>query len=153
MDHYYFDGILDEIKDKINPEVTHFRKGNHPGPKWYLKTVCPTPNLKQIDKFGYGLLWANLAQQYPDKIKVVPHAYDWTGTEIPYMVNKSQLIEQIAETVKDKKVEGISDLRDESDRTGMRIVLELKRNANPEVVQNMLFKYTRLASYTVAFTV
>ncbi|MFC1648073.1 DNA gyrase subunit A [Nanoarchaeota archaeon] len=67
-------------------------------------------------------------------------------TEIPYMVNKSMLIEQIAETVKDKKVEGISDLRDESDRTGMRIVLELKRNANAEVVQNMLFKHTRLAT-------
>ena len=65
-------------------------------------------------------------------------------TEIPYQVNKAQLIEKIAELVRDKRIEGISDIRDESDREGMRIVIELKRDAKPEVVKNNLFKYTQL---------
>ena len=65
-------------------------------------------------------------------------------TEIPYQVNKAALIEKIAELVRDKRIEGISDLRDESDREGMRIVIELKRDAKPEVVKNNLFKYTQL---------
>lgn len=65
-------------------------------------------------------------------------------TEIPYMINKSDLVKQIAEQVKDRKIEGISDLRDESDRKGMRIVIELKANANVELVKNQLYSYTRL---------
>lgn len=65
-------------------------------------------------------------------------------TEIPYQVNKSNLIEKIAEYVRDKKIEGISDLRDESDREGMRIVIELKRDSNPKVVLNNLYKHTQL---------
>jgi len=63
-------------------------------------------------------------------------------TEIPYQVNKSNLIESIANMVKEKKVEGIADLRDESDRMGLRIVLELKRDANEEIVLNQLFAHT-----------
>ena len=65
-------------------------------------------------------------------------------TEIPYMVNKARLIESIADLVKEKRVEGISDLRDESDREGLRIVVELKREANAQVVLNQLFTYTQL---------
>ncbi len=65
-------------------------------------------------------------------------------TEIPYQVNKSTLIEKIAAGVRDKRIEGISDMRDESDRDGMRIVMELKKDAVPAVVQNQLFKYTQL---------
>ncbi len=65
-------------------------------------------------------------------------------TEIPFQVNKSRLIERIAELVNEKEVDGISKLRDESDRTGMRIVVELKRDATPEVVLNQLFKLTPL---------
>lgn len=65
-------------------------------------------------------------------------------TEIPYQVNKARLIENIADLVKDKKIVGISDLRDESDRDGMRIVIELKRDANPNVVLNLLFKHTKM---------
>lgn len=65
-------------------------------------------------------------------------------TEIPYMVNKARLIENIAELVKDKRIEGISDLRDESDRTGMSIVIELKRDANAQVVLNQLYKFTQM---------
>ena len=65
-------------------------------------------------------------------------------TEIPYMVNKARLIESIAELIRDKRIEGISDLNDESSRKGMRIVIELKREANPQVVLNQLYRYTQL---------
>ena len=65
-------------------------------------------------------------------------------TELPYMVNKARLIEKIAELVRDKKVDGITDLRDESDRQGMRICIELRRDVNPNVVLNLLFKHTQL---------
>ena len=65
-------------------------------------------------------------------------------TEIPYQVNKAKLIESIADLVKDKKITGISDLRDESDREGMRIVIELKRDANPNIVLNLLYKHTKM---------
>jgi DNA gyrase subunit A len=67
-------------------------------------------------------------------------------TELPYQVNKSNLIKNIAQLVKDKKIEGISDLRDESDRKGMRIVIELKRDAIEDVVLNHLFRHTELQS-------
>jgi DNA gyrase subunit A len=67
-------------------------------------------------------------------------------TEIPYQVNKSKLIEDIADLVRHKKIEGISDLRDESDRDGMRIVIELKRGTIPGVVLNLLYKHTQLES-------
>lgn len=65
-------------------------------------------------------------------------------SEIPYMVNKARLIEHIAELVKDKRIEGISDLRDESDRDGMRIVVELKRDANAQVILNQLYTYSQM---------
>ena len=65
-------------------------------------------------------------------------------SEIPYQVNKATMVERIAELVRDKKIEGISDLRDESDRDGFRVVIELKRDAVPEVVLNQLYKFTPL---------
>ena len=67
-------------------------------------------------------------------------------TELPYQVNKRQLIKAIAEQVRDKRLEGVSDLRDETDRNGMRIVIELKRDANPQVVLNRLYAQTALQS-------
>ena len=67
-------------------------------------------------------------------------------TEIPYQVNKATMVERIAELVKEKKIEGISDLRDESDRDGFRVVVELKRDAVPEVVLNQLYRFTPLQS-------
>jgi len=67
-------------------------------------------------------------------------------SEIPYQVNKARLIEKIAELVKEKKIEGISDLRDESDRDGMRIVIELKRDTIPQVILNQLYKMTQMQS-------
>ncbi len=66
--------------------------------------------------------------------------------ELPYMVNKANLLEKIADLVRDKKIEGISDLRDESDRKGMRIYIQIKRNENPEVVLSSLFKHTAMQS-------
>ena len=65
-------------------------------------------------------------------------------TELPYQVNKAKLIENIADLVKDKRIVGISDLRDESDREGMRIVIELKKDANPNVILNLLYKHTKM---------
>ncbi|PAD28043.1 DNA gyrase subunit A [Paenibacillus sp. 7523-1] len=67
-------------------------------------------------------------------------------TEIPYQVNKARLVEKIAELVRDKKIDGITDLRDESDRNGMRIVIELRRDVNPGVVLNNLYKHTAMQS-------
>ncbi|NCA67650.1 MAG: DNA gyrase subunit A [Clostridia bacterium] len=72
--------------------------------------------------------------------------------ELPYQVNKAKLIETIADLVKDKKIEGISDIKDESDRKGMRIVIDIKRDANAQVVLNMLYKHTNLQiSYSMIF--
>lgn len=65
-------------------------------------------------------------------------------TELPYQVNKARLVEKIAELVRDKAVEGITDLRDESDRNGMRVVVELRRDSNPDVILNQLYKHTQL---------
>jgi len=65
-------------------------------------------------------------------------------TELPYMVNKARLIEKIAELVKDKRIDGITDLRDESDRQGMRICIELRRDVNPNIILNQLYKHTQL---------
>ncbi len=72
-----------------------------------------------------------------DRMAIIVH-------EIPFQVNKSRMIEIMAETVRDKKIEGIGDLRDESDRDGVRVVIEIKRDAEPEIVLNQLFRYTPL---------
>ncbi len=85
---------------------------------------------------GRGLVKVR-AKHHFEKAKIII-------TEIPYQVNKSKILERIAELVKEKKIEGISDLRDESDREGMRMVIELKRDANETVVMNNLFKHTQL---------
>ena len=66
------------------------------------------------------------------------------GTEFPYQVNKAQLQETIAELVRDKRLDDVSDIRDESDRDGVRVVIELKRDANAQVVLNNLFKMTQM---------
>ena len=65
-------------------------------------------------------------------------------TELPYMVNKARLIEKIAELVRDKKIDGITDLSDQSSREGMRICIELRRDVNPNVILNQLYKHTQL---------
>ena len=65
-------------------------------------------------------------------------------TELPYQVNKARLIEHIAELIQNKKIEGIADVRDESDREGMRIVIEVKRDEEPQLILNHLFKHTQM---------
>ncbi len=111
-------------------------------------TILGTQDIKQAYETGRGSI----------KMKGVSHFEELQGgggrqsrtaiiiDEIPYQVNKAQLIEKIAELVKDGKLTGISDIRDESDREGMRIVIELKRDAKPDVVRNNLFKFTALTS-------
>jgi DNA gyrase subunit A len=88
---------------------------------------------------GQFTMRAKAAIERPTKEKV-----QIVITEIPFQVNKSRVIERIAELVQDKKIEGISDMRDESDRDGMRIVVELKRGEQPEVILNNLYKHTQL---------
>jgi len=81
------------------------------------------------------------------KVQIEEHANGKSTilvTELPYQVNKAKLVEKIAELVRDKRIEGITDLRDESDRNGMRIVMELRRDANANVVLNNLYKYSAL---------
>jgi DNA gyrase subunit A len=97
--------------------------------------------IKEAYRTGRGqfTMRAKAAIERPGKEKV-----QIVITEIPYQVNKSRVIERIAELVQDKKIEGISDVRDESDRDGMRIVIELKRGEPPEVILNNLYKHTQL---------
>jgi DNA gyrase subunit A len=88
---------------------------------------------------GQFTMRAKAAIEHPTKEKV-----QIVVTEIPYQVNKARIIERIAELVQDKKLDGISDVRDESDRDGMRIVIEIKRGEQPEVILNNLYKHTQL---------
>ncbi|HOQ36809.1 MAG TPA: DNA gyrase subunit A [Acetivibrio sp.] len=104
-------------------------------------TIVGTQGIKEAYKTGRGKIVlravANIEQMSANKQRIVV-------TEIPYQVNKAKLIEKIAELVKDKRIENISDLRDESDRDGMRIVIELKKEANANVVLNQLYKNTQM---------
>lgn len=97
--------------------------------------------LKQIYKTGRGVVSirgkAEIEVGKNDRERIIV-------TELPYQVNKARLIEKIADLVRDKRIEGISDLRDESDRTGMRIVIELKKNENANVILNRLYSLTQL---------
>ncbi|MDD5271017.1 MAG: DNA topoisomerase 4 subunit A, partial [Candidatus Omnitrophica bacterium] len=103
--------------------------------------ICGREGIKQAYTTGRGLIKirakASIESQKSGKESIVI-------TEIPYQVNKSNLIESIAQLVTDKKIEGISDLRDESDKDGLRVVVEMKRDANAQVVLNQLFKHTQL---------
>lgn len=104
-------------------------------------TILGTAGIEEAYRTGKGIV----------KVRAVSEIEAMSGgknriivTELPYQVNKAKLVEKIAELVKDKKIEGISDLRDESDRTGMRVVIELKRDANASVIQNLLYKHTQM---------
>ncbi|MDP3787510.1 MAG: DNA gyrase subunit A [Candidatus Omnitrophota bacterium] len=107
--------------------------------------ICGREGIKQAYTTGRGLIKirakAGVESQKSGKESIII-------TEIPYQVNKANLIEAIAQLVQDKKIEGISDIRDESDKDGLRVVIELKRDANAQVVLNQLFKHTQL---TVSF--
>lgn len=104
-------------------------------------TIMGTESIKEAYKTGRGKVKvrakAEIEELGKGKQQIVV-------TEIPYQVNKSRLVEKIAELVKDKKIEGISDLRDESNRNGMRIVIELKRDVNANIILNNLYKHSQL---------
>ncbi len=104
--------------------------------------ICGREGIKQAYQTGRGKITL--------RAKAVTEKHPRTGrqslviTEIPYQVNKSNLLSAIAKNVQAKKIEGISDIRDESDKEGLRIVLELKRDVHPEIVLNQLYKHTQL---------
>ncbi|MCX5692224.1 MAG: DNA gyrase subunit A [Candidatus Omnitrophica bacterium] len=103
--------------------------------------ICGKEGIKSAYETGRGLLKiharASIEKQKQSKESIII-------TEIPYQVNKSKLIENMAGLVQDKKIEGISDIRDESDREGMRIVIEVKRDQNAEIILNQLYKHTQM---------
>ncbi|MFH1416356.1 MAG: DNA gyrase subunit A [Elusimicrobiota bacterium] len=106
-------------------------------------TICGRNGIISAYNTGRGVIKIR-AKVIEEQIK--QHKVALIVKEIPYMGNKSSIIEQIATLVKEKRVEGITDLRDESDRHGIRVMIELSRNANPEVVLNQLYKHTSLQS-------
>jgi DNA gyrase subunit A len=109
-------------------------------------TILGMGGIKSAFETGRGSVVMRAVANF-EELSGGPGRHDRTAiiiTELPYQVNKASLIEKIAELVKDKKLEGISDLRDESDRDGMRVVIELKRDAKPDVVKNNLYKYTQM---------
>lgn len=104
-------------------------------------TILGTAGINEAYRTGRGKIRVravtNIEPMQSGKSRIVV-------TELPYMVNKARLIEKIAELVRDKKIDGITDLRDESDRQGMRVCIELRRDVNPNVVLNLLYKHTQL---------
>lgn len=134
------DGVIAYID---NPEITLDELMEHiPGPDFPTAgQIMGTSGIRSAYSTGRGKL----------KIRAKAEIQDWKEnreriivTELPYMVNKARLIEKIADLVHEKRIEGISDLRDESDRDGLRVVIELKRDANASIVLNQLYKYTQL---------
>ncbi len=105
-------------------------------------TICGRDGIKQAYETGRGRLIVRAKAAIETTAKGEKDSI--VITEIPYMVNKTNLIESIVNLVESKRVEGIYDLRDESDRDGMRIVIELKRDAVPQIILNQLFKHTQM---------
>jgi len=139
---------LTEVADGIsavldNPEVTTKELMKLvKGPDFPTgATICGTEGIKSAYETGRGLLKIR-AQATVEEIKNNRQAI--IITEIPYQVNKANLIENIADLVNEKKIEGISDVRDESDKDGMRVVIDLKRDANAQVIMNLLYKHTQM---------
>lgn len=103
--------------------------------------ICGKGGIKQAYETGRGIITLR-AKTQTEEVRGGKQAI--IVTELPYQVNKATLIENIADQVKDKKIKGVADLRDESDRDGMRIYIEIKRDSNSEIVLNQLFKRTEL---------
>jgi DNA gyrase subunit A len=134
-------GLVTLIED---PETTIAQlMKDIPGPDFPTAGfIYGTGGIKQAYETGRGLL--TLRAKVSVEVDERTDRSSLIVTEVPYQVNKANLIEKIAELTQDKKMEGISDLRDESDRDGVRIVIELKKNEIPQVVLNNLFKHTQL---------
>jgi DNA gyrase subunit A len=120
-------------------EVCEFVKGPDFPTAGY---ICGTDGIKSAYRTGRGVVTLRAKTKIESSKKGDKEAI--IVTELPYQVNKAKLIEKIAELVRDKRIEGISDLRDESDRSGMRIVIELKKGENNQVILNRLYKLTQM---------
>ncbi|MFH1684539.1 MAG: DNA gyrase subunit A [Candidatus Margulisiibacteriota bacterium] len=139
---------LEEVVDGVdalidNPEITIGELSKIiKGPDFPTGAyICGRAGIKKAYETGRGIITLR-AKVDTEEVRGGKQAI--IVTELPYQVNKAALIENIAEQVKDKKIKGISDLRDESDRDGMRIYIEIKRDSNPEIVLNQLYKRTEL---------
>jgi DNA gyrase subunit A len=135
--------VVDGIKLVIdNPDVTIDELMNYvPGPDFPTGGIMGTRGIRQAYATGRGSI------RIKSKYTIEEKKGGRTAiiiTEIPYQVNKARVVEKIADLVKDKKIEGISDLRDESDRNGIRIVIEVRRDVNANIIMNKLFKHTQL---------
>jgi DNA gyrase subunit A len=140
---------LGEVSDAIvmqidNPEISNFELMSVvKGPDFPTAgTICGTSGIRHAYETGKGILRVRAKAEIEEekgKARIIVN-------EIPFQVNKAVLVEEIADLIRDKVIFGISDLRDESDRDGMRIVIELKKDANPQVVLNQLFSHSRLES-------
>lgn len=131
-----------------NPEMSVFDLMEHiPGPDFPTGgTITGTSSIRQAYAKGRGIIRIS-AKMHVETLKNKSREVEAiVVTEIPYQVNKSRLLEKIASLVNERSIEGISRMRDESDRKGMRIVMELKRDATAEVVMNQLLKMTPLRS-------
>lgn len=135
------DGVQAMIK---NPDITSMELMDYiQGPDFPTAGyIMGRSGIRQAYQTGRGSVTMRARtniEEHNNKARIVV-------TEIPYQVNKARLVEKIAELVRDKKIDGITDLRDESDRNGMRIVIELRRDVNPNVVLNNLYKHTAMQS-------
>jgi DNA gyrase subunit A len=134
------DAVIATIK---NPDITLDELMEHiPGPDFPTAGfICGRSGIRQAYQTGRGILRmrarAGVEEGKKDKTRIVI-------SEIPYQVNKTRLIEQIAALVTEKRIEGIADIRDESDRDGIRVVLDLKRGEIADVILNNLYKYTQM---------
>ena len=117
------------------PELMQYIKG--PDFPTYA-TIYGTRGIREAYETGRGRIAVRATAEIEEEHRRI------VFTEIPYMVNKSMLVASVADLVKDKRIDGITDLRDESGRGGMRIVVEYRRDANPQVILNQLYKYTQL---------
>ena len=135
-------GLLALIDDPDLPQET--LEGLIPGPDFPTGGyICGTEGIIEAYRTGRGRIVIRAAAEIEDDGEGAARII---VTEIPFMVNKARLIEQIAALVREKKITSIRDLRDESDRDGMRVVIELKRDAVPQVVLNRLYKHTQMQS-------
>jgi DNA gyrase subunit A len=140
------DGVIALIE---NPEIDNIGLMQYiPGPDFPTGAhVLGTAGIREVYTTGRGsITMRGVANMETIEIPGRPDRDAIIITELPYQTNKAALIERIAELVNDKKLDGISDIRDESDRDGMRIVIELKRDAYPQVVLNNLYKQTPIQS-------
>lgn len=137
--------VIDGVQALIqNPDITSMELMDYiQGPDFPTSGyILGRAGIRQAYQTGRGSVTMRAKatiEENNNKARIVVH-------EIPYQVNKARLVEKIAELVRDKRIDGITDLRDESDRNGMRIVIELRRDVNPNVVLNNLYKHTSMQS-------